>query len=78
MPKGGGFYGLSPMLCDPTAIRRFLSWVRWQNKVKVQTVPYISTAHCIALRSNADESRKLYGTFGKFLNKLKLQWLFYV
>jgi hypothetical protein len=49
-----------------------------QTKVKVQTVPYISTAHCIALRSNADESRKLYGTFGKFLNKLKLQWLFYV
>jgi hypothetical protein len=36
-----------------------------QTKVKVQTVPYISTAHCIALRSNADESRELYGTFGK-------------
>jgi hypothetical protein len=38
-----------------------------QTKVKVQTVPYISTAHCIALRSNADESRELYGTFGKFI-----------
>jgi hypothetical protein len=36
-----------------------------QTKVKVQTVPYISTAHCIVLRSNADESRELYGTFGK-------------
>jgi hypothetical protein len=45
-----------------------------QTKVKVQTVPYISTAHCtlapyasagVALRSNADESRELYGTFGK-------------
>jgi hypothetical protein len=45
-----------------------------QIKVKVQTVPYISTAHCtlapyasagVALRSNADESRELYGTFGK-------------
>jgi hypothetical protein len=46
------------------------------TKVKVQTVPYISTAHCtlapyasagVALRSNADESRELYGTFGKAL-----------
>jgi hypothetical protein len=45
-----------------------------QTKVKVQTVPYISTAHCtlapyasagVVLRSNADESRELYGTFGK-------------
>jgi hypothetical protein len=50
-----------------------------QTKVKVQTVPYISTPHCtlapyviclanhagVALRSNADESRELYGTFGK-------------
>jgi hypothetical protein len=37
-----------------------------QTKVKVQTLPYISTAHCIALLSNADESRELYGTFGNF------------
>jgi hypothetical protein len=50
-----------------------------QTKVKVQTVPYISTAHCtlapyasagVALRSNADESRELYGTFGK-----KICWM---
>jgi hypothetical protein len=39
-----------------------------------ETAPYIPTAHCtlapyasagVALRSNADESRGLYGAFGK-------------
>jgi transposase len=43
-----------------------------------QTAPYIPIAHCtlapyasagVALRSNADESRELYGAFGKILKQ---------